>query len=153
MIPELTQCAASERADSKPWLEATRKLIETCEPGLLNDADENLCRHMVIETNGALAKAMNIDFNYEAEKELARVFALGLDVFRLLHRQQAMFYVAMAPAYVQDEEIKLFNPEVMEDVRNLSDADALAGHLINVSVFPLVHKMGDERGDNVSPDL
>ena len=50
---------------------------------------------------------------------------------------------------LEGNEARPFNPETMKDVNNAEDAEALAGRVIENSLFALVHERGDERSGNV----
>jgi hypothetical protein len=104
---------------------------------------------MTGDVQHSIVKAMHISWTATMEDQLGKVFHNGLDLFRLLQRQQATFHVVMASAYVENEARRI-NTTTMEDVNGADEDINLQDRLIEVSVFPLVYKMGDERGENVS---
>ena len=107
---------------------------------------------MLVETEHTIVKAMQIEWHPNVQHGLATIYQSGLELFRLLHRQNAVFQVEMAPA-CEEGVPQHFHPVTMEDVNSTADEEALAGRTIDVSVFPLVYKSGDERGENVSIGL
>lgn len=143
MEPKLTNGLAGERVETKPWLEATRNLLCLGDPGAVSHSDDKLVQHMATEVGNTIARPMHIEWTEKSQKEMSKIFASGLDLFRLLHRQPATFFVTMAPAFEEDKA-QPFMPNTMEHVENLMDPEALRGREIEISVFPLVHKIGDE---------
>jgi hypothetical protein len=134
--------------DRKQWLLATRALIGHVDPEALNEAQDRLIAKMVQDIEHSIGKAMNVKWSTTVEQELAKVFSMGLDLFRVLHRQQANFFIQMASA-MKGEEQRRFNPETMQDVENVEDASLLRDRFVEISVFPLLYKKGDERGERV----
>lgn len=134
--------------EHKSWLESTRRLIGLRDTGALSEAQDRLVRHMTQEVQHTIAKAMKINWTVDMEQQLATIFHNGLELLRTLQRQQASFHLRMAPAY--DEDALRINPITMEDVHGADEDDTLKDRWIEISVFPLVYKLGDERGERVS---
>jgi hypothetical protein len=138
-------------AEQKGWLESTRKMLGVRNPGAVGEAHDRLVANMVHEIQYGIAHAMHVKWSEAASQELSRVFTKGLELFRVMHRQHASFHVQMAPAYEGEEPGRRLNPETMIDVDNAEDEVALRDRLIEISVYPLVYKTGDERGEMVGP--
>jgi hypothetical protein len=144
----LKRDTVAQGVDRKQWLQATTALIGQVDPEALSEAQVRFIAKMVQDVEHSIAKAMHVNWNPTVEQELAKVFSMGLDLFRVLHRQQAAFYVQMASAMKGGKQ-RPFNPETMQDVDNLEDASVLRGRPVEISVFPLLYKEGDERGEMV----
>ena len=87
------QYEATAHAETKVWLETTRNLIAINDANALQEADESLVQLMLIETEHTIVKAMQIEWRSNVQLELATIYQSGLELFRLLHRQNAMFQV------------------------------------------------------------
>lgn len=128
----------------------TLKMIARSNNDVLERSLNGLVGHMVLEVRHNLAKAMDIDWTPAMNDELAKVFYLCLDFFRLLHHQSARFHIDMAPTVEADGHLRSFNPVYEEDINNESDEVALI-RAVEMALFPFIIKWGNEHGENVSP--
>lgn len=139
----LTNRTAADRVETKPWLEATRKLHDLRDPTILPRSQDKLIQFMIMEVQNSIARAMRIEWTERLQGEMGKIFAAGLELLRLLHRQPALYFVQMVPACEESKPLH-FDANAMEEVERLEDPHALAGRYIEISVFPLVYKKGGE---------
>ncbi|KAK5119581.1 hypothetical protein LTR85_007410 [Meristemomyces frigidus] len=134
-------------ADGKAWLEPTRKLIAQIDTGALRKSDQALLDSAIQRVHSMLVDALPMDWT-AAEGGLRKIFAAAFELFRTLHSSKALFVVEMLPA-VLPHELAAFDPNTMTAINNTTeDEDALGGRSIEVSVFPVVYKFGNEVGEN-----
>ena len=118
----------------------------------LRQADHNLIKHMLSELQYILAGAVDRPWSADIARELGTLFSSCLEFYRVLLRQPAQFGVEMIFARTRDGQERLFDPSIMTDVSN-EQVEVLQDRVIEMSLFPLVYKRGDERGDNVRTAL
>lgn len=127
----------------------TRKMISRFDEDHLRRADENLVDQMLLEMQHTLDRVGTFVWTDEVMQALRKVFNSGLEFFRLLLRQQARYKIEMLSAKCNDRQARLFDPAAMTDVNN-EEEEQLHGCAIEMSLFPIIYKCGDEDGDNVS---
>lgn len=104
---------------------------------------------MAIIIEQSIVKAMQVEWSEVKHRQLAKILGTGMELFRLLQQQQALFFIQM-PLVSIDGQAQDIQPEWEEDVDGLEDEETLAGRLIEISVFPGFYKSCDERGESVS---
>lgn len=115
---------------------------------MLARSQDKLIQFMIMEVRNSIARAMQIEWTERLQAEMVKIFATGLELLRLLHRQPALYFVQMLPACEEGEPLS-FDAAAMEEVERLEDSHALAGRRIEISVFPLVYKKDGEEDEAV----
>lgn len=82
-----------------------------------------------------LGYAVSVVWNEEMEGRLRKVFKDAVDLFHVLHRQDARYFVDMAPA-----KGGTFSAAQMEELVDVEKAGGLNRRGTEVSVFPAVNK-------------
>lgn len=138
--------AASKYRETKQWIDLTRTLISHGDGSVLEHADNRLHYSIQREIMTNLENALPTEWSQGMQSELGKIFALTIQLFRLLHTQRASFRVDMMQAGPLSGNGQPFLPEAMEDV-GIDRQECVVG----MGIFPGVSKWGDEHGENVRP--
>lgn len=143
-------CTANQYPETKQWIDTTRKLIARHNAKVLEQADTRMHYETLGEIMSIFEKAAPIDWNTDVQAALSKIIASALELFQVLHKQAAIFQVAMLCATGADGNPSPFKPSWMEDIGNEME-DGGKNWSVGIVLFPVILKWGDERGENVRP--
>ena len=124
----------------------TRRLISEKDAGILPRAEQALIEEMVMSAKQDFGSAIPADLWTEGMNHLlGKIFSEVVKLYQILHRQNARYFVDMAPA-----RDWTFSPAQMEDMLDPGEgSETVKGQAIEVSVFPAVYKKRDDWGENL----
>ena len=130
--------------ETRQWFDVVLKLIDKKDGKVLPQAEQALLHEMVSNVESDFGSALSVSWTDEMKEKLGMIFKQAVDLFRILHCQDARYVVDMAPA-----KGWTFSAAQMEELVDLEEEPAaLKGRGIEVSVFPAVYKPGGG-GDGV----
>lgn len=141
----MAQALRPERErDTKQWFDVMWQLIDKQNGEILPQAEQALLREMVESVKHDFGLALSIVWTETMEEKLSMIFKAGLDLFRILHRQDARYFVDMAPANGWR-----FSAAQMEEVLDVEEGPAALNRRgIDISVFPAVYKRDGKREED-----
>lgn len=132
--------------ENRRLLEKIRRLISDKDLSILPRAERKHVEDMVASAKQDLGDTVKAElWTKETDELLGKIFYQVVKLYQTLHRQEARYFVDMAPA-----SNWAFSPAQMEDVMDPGEgSETVKGSAIEVSVFPSVYKKGDEFGENM----
>ncbi|KAI7554278.1 hypothetical protein KC331_g658 [Hortaea werneckii] len=134
-------------ASFKEWLQSTRKMMQEYNKEAVDEADRKLLLAACDKLQMLLGDAIVLNWEIEAPR-LIKILTPARDLFRTLHSAKADFYVEMMPVQFGDG-IVTFDTDTMTAVQSDEEEPELLGRDLQISVFPIIYKYGDEMGQNM----
>lgn len=117
-------------------------MISDKDLSILRRAERKLVEEMVASAKQDFGSAVPAElWTEDMDGWLGKFFYQVVKLCQILHKQDARYFVDMAPA-----KDWMFSPAQMED---MLDSEAVKGQAIEVSIFPSVYKKGDEWGEKM----
>ena len=142
------EATVADHLEVKVWMESTRRLLGKVDQSALKDADDALVDNTVHEILQSLIPSLQGKTIPKAEIKLRKICTLTFELFGMLHRSKAVFYLQFA-GVASKTRVAPFQQKFMEVVGD-GEAGSLEGRILQIAVFPAVLKYGDEMGNNVS---
>lgn len=131
----------------------TRKLIQHADGAILDNAGETLVHQTVIRVYNELEHAAPIQWTMNMQTALIKIAESCHQLSNLLHCQKARFCVTMLVAVHEDGSPRLFKPDLEEEDFFDGNEEDPHDRTVEMSLFPVIWKLGDEHGENVRQRL
>lgn len=117
---------------------------------VLEAAQERVVGKMIGTVRLSLAPAFCVGgFSQPAYDELKVVFKKAMELFRIIHDQRGRYTIVLEPNRgALGGRGPNIDPDTMTDVDG-GEYDGSRGHTVQLFVFPLVRRLGEEQEDNV----
>ncbi|KAK5110552.1 hypothetical protein LTR62_005744 [Meristemomyces frigidus] len=135
---------AGSDSSSRAWLHTTRHPPIKTDPEIMHRSDQTLVDGTMARLCDALRTVLPSAMDSSAAKELQKICASALELFRKLQTTKPRF-VSWWPSIINGGERARFDEKCMRSV--MEEERDLNGEPFLVSVFPAILKYGDEYGD------
>lgn len=119
---------------TRAWFEVMWRQIDNKDSKSLPEAENFLVRETINSVKADFGPSLRTPWAGPVEEQLGVVFKKAIDLFPLLHRQEARHFVDMVPA-----RGRTFVSTKMEVLLSESELAGMVGREIEASIFPAVY--------------